>query len=137
MCTSVAACRYRYRYRYNVKCIICHRYCFPGLTCSPACRCSLPVPPPITVKCNLCPYVTGSAPQILFCYTPVSVCYSISFRDNANVNLKSNVGRLPSFNRQLAVLRYLLAILFPGEGINNNAGIPENCDPGADSVYTV
>jgi hypothetical protein len=66
-----------------------------------------------------------------------AVCYSISFRDNANVNLNSYVGRLPSFNRQLAVLRYLLAILFPGEGINNKAGIPENCDPGADSVYIV
>jgi hypothetical protein len=32
---------------------------------------------------------------------------------------------------------YPLAITVPGEGINNNAGIPGNCDPGADTVNIV
>jgi hypothetical protein len=39
--------------------------------------------------------------------------------------------------RQLAVLLLPPRHHVPGEGINNNAGIPGYCDPGADTVYTV
>jgi hypothetical protein len=56
---------------------------------------------------------------------------------NNRAKIRMWAGCRPGKSRQLAVLRLSPRLHVNGEGINNSAGIPGNCDPGAVFVNSV
>jgi hypothetical protein len=108
-----------------------------------------PPPPFLFIAIYVVPFVPVPGPPLVS--VPVLLSIPIPFLVSEVSNTKTwiltrtikneslNVGRLSFlyFQGSWRYYCYPLAIMFPGEGINNNAGISGLCDPSADSVNIV